>query len=653
MGRRRAAALIGVNLLILAHIAQWKLTGRTVSPVEPSESMYTIEQGFINAGFIFFSLAILATLIFGRFVCGWGCHLVALQDWCGWIMKKIGVRPKPFRSRLLVYFPLVLALYMFVWPTFKREALAPVFYWFGWDGALRVVGVPPPFPGFSNHLMTSDFWATFGPVWMAVPFFFVTGFAIVYFLGAKGFCTYGCPYGGFFAVAEKVAPGRIVVDSDKCHQCGHCTAVCTSNVRVNEEILAYGMVVNPGCMKCMDCVSVCPNDALSFRLTKPAIFKGEPAGKPPRRIFDMTWPEEIAMVIVFIAAFFAWRGLYGLIPMLMAAGLAGSVAFLAWKLWRVVRDRNVRIIGAQLKRAGRVKPAGVVFIALAGVTLLLSAHSLLVRYQRWRGDLIDAYVLVSRQQVFSGAPDAVPPEMKTRAGEALKRYRLASSWRRGGIALADTPAVESRIAWLQLVKGERDRAAATLEALNAKLGVNDARSADLGVILAMTEGSDAAISSLESVLKANPRFALTRDMLVSAYLSYGRFDDAVELRRGAIDPGDPNHRRQAINRAQLASMLLQKGEAPQAVDQLRQAVELASRDSSIRNDYAVALFIAGQPERAIEQMRRAIKLAPDDAPLHLRFSQMLSQLGRNAEAQQMMGEARRLDPTIPSTPPAD
>jgi hypothetical protein len=32
-------------------------------------------------------------------------------------MKKAGVRPKPFRSRLLAYTPIVVAFYMFVWPT--------------------------------------------------------------------------------------------------------------------------------------------------------------------------------------------------------------------------------------------------------------------------------------------------------------------------------------------------------------------------------------------------------------------------------------------------------------------------------------------------------------------------------------------------------
>jgi len=69
--RWRAGALIVLNLLMIAHFVQWWVMGKTVSPIEPSEAMYTLQRGAINAGLIFFSLAILATLIFGRFVCGW------------------------------------------------------------------------------------------------------------------------------------------------------------------------------------------------------------------------------------------------------------------------------------------------------------------------------------------------------------------------------------------------------------------------------------------------------------------------------------------------------------------------------------------------------------------------------------------------------
>ncbi len=121
-GKWRAAVLIALHVAIAVHITLFVVTGRTLSPVEPSESMYTLELGYVNAGFIFFGVALLSTLVFGRFVCGWGCHIVALQDLCAWIMKKLGVRPRPFRSRLLIWVPLLVALYMFAWPSFKRIA---------------------------------------------------------------------------------------------------------------------------------------------------------------------------------------------------------------------------------------------------------------------------------------------------------------------------------------------------------------------------------------------------------------------------------------------------------------------------------------------------------------------------------------------------
>src|SRR5678809_365508 len=154
--RWRATVLVALSLLMIAHVIQWWLTGRTVSPIEPSETMYTLQNGAINAGFIFFTVAILATLIFGRFVCGWGCHILALQDLCAWLLKKIGLKPKPFRSRLLIFVPLIVALYMFVWPTAYRLVAAP-------KGE-------PVIPQFTNHLVTTEFWATFPPVAVAIPF---------------------------------------------------------------------------------------------------------------------------------------------------------------------------------------------------------------------------------------------------------------------------------------------------------------------------------------------------------------------------------------------------------------------------------------------------------------------------------------------------
>ena len=200
------------------------------------------------------------------FVAG-GCHVVALQDLCTWLLKQARIHPRPFRSRLLVFVPLLAALYMFVWPTVRRLWLSH------------------PTPTILAHFLTDDLWATFPGVWMALLTFLVCGFLCVLLLGNKGFCTYACPYGGFFGLADRVAPGRIRV-TDACDGCGHCTAACTSNVRVHEEVRQFGMVVSPGCMKCTDCVSVCPNDALYFGFGRPSFGQGRLLKAPRSRVFD-------------------------------------------------------------------------------------------------------------------------------------------------------------------------------------------------------------------------------------------------------------------------------------------------------------------------------------------------------------------------------
>ena len=234
MGRWRTLVLVGVHVVILLHVLHWLWAGSTLSPVEPSEAMHTLSDGDLNAGFVFFALALLSTVVFGRIFCGWGCHVVALQDGSSWILRKIGLRPSPFRSRLLLWFPLILAFYMFLWPKTKRYVAAPLLEKV-WPEGLAYIGATPTWTQLSNAFIVEDFWSTFPPWYIAIPFLFIIGFGIVYFLGAKGFCTYACPYGGFFAPLDRVSPMRIVVDHDKCAECGVCTAVCTSNVRVSER----------------------------------------------------------------------------------------------------------------------------------------------------------------------------------------------------------------------------------------------------------------------------------------------------------------------------------------------------------------------------------------------------------------------------------
>lgn len=466
-GRWRALVLILVHVAIAIHIAIWYFGDRAViSPVEPSESIATVREGVVNAGFVFFALAILSTIVLGRWFCGWGCHIVAIQDLCSWLMMKIGVKPKPFRSRLLMFFPLILAIYMFVWPALHREVIRPMFM----DARGRLpwwMGQSDPIPGVTTEFFVQDFWATFAPWYMAIPFTLVCTFGAVYFLGSKGFCTYGCPYGGFFSPADKLALGRIRV-TDACEHCGHCTAVCTSNVRVHEEVRDFGMVVDPGCMKCMDCVSVCPNDALYFGLGKPSLL-AKPRSEQARATaaqaralraarFDLKWHEEVALFAAFLLLFWCFRGMLNQVPMLMAVGMALVAVFCVWKLWcmRPVSlggVPNIRLQSLQLRYRGRWKPAGWVLAIGTALAVIAAGWSGVVKGLRWEADR--QYATLETPLGTALRPDFQPtPRELAAAQRAVALFTRSGPRSAGGIGWPLTPDEELNVAYMRVLLGD-------------------------------------------------------------------------------------------------------------------------------------------------------------------------------------------------------
>ncbi|MGQ0542201.1 MAG: 4Fe-4S binding protein [Blastocatellia bacterium] len=512
--RWRAVALITLQLLMVAHIIQWRIMGTTVSPIEPSEAMYTLQNGAVNAGVIFFSLAILATLIFGRFVCGWGCHIVALQDFCAWLLKKIGLTPRPFRSRLLVYVPLIAALYMFVWPTaYRLFAKTPN---------------EPLIPQFTNHLVTTEFWATFPPVWVAIPFLFICGFMTVYFLGQKGFCTYGCPYGGFFGVADKFAPGKIRV-TDACNQCGHCTATCTSNVIVHAEVKQYGMVVDPGCMKCMDCISVCPNDALYFGFGKPSVTVKQTVTKN----YSMTWPEEILGAVVFLASFLAVWDVYQLIPMLMALGVASVTTFLALRTLRLFRSKDLSFYNSNLKSSGKIRKAGWVFLGFAALWVGVNAHSGFVRYNERAGAIAFENLRIPDELALAQTNPAQWLSSADRVNIADGKKHLYAAFD-GGL-LVNKEAL-SKLAWVEYLSGNTEQALKLLGLAEARQE-GQAKALNLyyrGAILNRLGRHEQALTSLDQALAERPDLVVAREEKGESLWQLGRTQEAVSAWSDAV-----------------------------------------------------------------------------------------------------------------------
>jgi polyferredoxin len=630
---KRAIVLAIIQVLMIVHVVQWMVTGTTVSPVEPSESMEFVTKGVINAGAIFFALALVATLVLGRWFCGWGCHLVMLQDLCGWMLRKTGIHPKPFRSRLLLYVPFILALYMFVWPAVYRWGLVPISARLNaqldW---IPVLHAPGAWPGLSVAVTTSDFWHTFPGVLVAVPFLLICGFATVYFLGNKGFCTYGCPYGGFFAPLEQYAPARIRV-TDACEHCGHCTAACTSNVRVHEEVREYGMVVDPGCMKCFDCVSVCPNDALYFGLGRPAVSKGKAKHREPSRRPDLTWPEEIALAGVFLGAFLALRGVYYSIPMLMAAGVAGCVTFLAFKLWQIVRRPNASFHRWRLKYHGKVTRAGWVFASLAGFALLLTAHSGAVNALEYAADRADGRVTVSRASVFAASPSRMSEEMTADANRALKYYRLSGWFMDGGIGLLPHPEPDVRQAWLHACNLDFDEAERLMRRRNERFGRLDTMCRDVALLLRLQMRDEEARAYYLEIIEQEPTFYLTLDGYLAWLEQDGEIAEAVRLcREGVAKQVDGSPGRLYLLR-RLSLLLMIVGELDEAIEIFEETLAIDSDNPSAYAMLAEAYRRRGDMDLALEMMRFGAELAPDSVNIAEAMIELLEEAGRPEEAE--------------------
>ncbi|MGP1347293.1 MAG: tetratricopeptide repeat protein [Phycisphaerales bacterium] len=645
MSRWRAGVLIGVHVLIIAHVTQWLITGRTVSPVEPSESMETLEVGVVNAGFIFFGVAILSTLLFGRFMCGWACHVVALQDLCAWMMKKVGVRPKPFRSRLLVLIPVGLAIYMFVWPSFKRLAVFPALE--ALEGGSPVGGAaswalgvlrPPaawPVDGAAMGLVVDDFWATFPGPMVAVVFLLICGFAAVYFLGAKGFCTYGCPYGGIFAPVDQLSPGRIVVDDSKCDGNAHCTAVCTSNVRVHEEIARYGMVVDPGCMKCMDCVSVCPSNALSFRFARPAILKGrgrDPGHANARRkgkgpLYDTTIGEDLGLLAVFVITFMSVRGVYDLVPMLMAMGVAGVVTFLAFKAWEVVRRDHARFRRWQFKRGGRVTGAGAAYLAMFGALALSIGHAGVLNFFAWRGDLVHDRLPFNPATLFTGAPPVVDEPLRERAASAAAAYERVRPIGAGGLGLVSNPSVDLRLATMRVLTGDRDGAIVALERVLEREDGSEAVYLRLGNLLIDEGRVDEAIGVYERALDRLPWASTAMQDLGGLLISEGRIEEAEERIAGALEriPDQRKHDdARSVALELLGHIAARRGDGDLALERYRAAVSASAGRAQAHESLAGGLLnVRGDAEGAIAALERSAELEPENPARWLRLMQLV------------------------------
>lgn len=554
------------------HVAHWKLAGRTLAPLELNEVMHTLELGVVTAGFLLMASAVVSVLFVGRVFCSWGCHLLALQDGAAWLLARLGMRPAPFRSRALRWIAGGAAFYMFAWPQVARFVARR------WPAAEEVVGMRPEFrlrvladgEGWASFL-TDDFARNLPGPGMAILTLAVCGFVAVWLLGTRAFCRNVCPYGAVFSFADRFARRRVVLTGD-CTACGKCTAVCDSGISVFREVSLRGAVTSGDCLKDLDCVAVCPTRGLEVAVHRPPWF----GRRGVARAWHLTGPEELAALALFVAALAALRGVYRLVPFLLALTLAASVAFTTVLAARILRRREVRFQRWRLRGTARVTARGWLFAGAAIVAFAATAHAGVVRWHEWRGDR----AWEEWRRAAGGA-----------SGDALARRVLAHLDARERWGWVRPPDLAVRKAALAEALGRDDLLEASLRQL---VPSSSAARLDLAERLASQGRLAEAEGELRAALTAEPELAAAH---------YG-----------------------------LGVVLAAGGRTYEAVAALRRARELAPEDAEVLNNLGYLVGELGEFTEAEALLEEARRRSPAWALPCFNLAALFDRTGRGAEA---------------------
>ncbi len=661
--RWRAFSLLAVYVLIAIHITHWIIKGKTLAPLEFNEVLYSIHLGIITAGLIFMGMTIVGTLIFGRFFCSWACHILALQDLSAWILEKFKIKPQPIRSRAFFIVPVVGMLYLFVWPQIVRIFAGEPFAGF------RILKDEQGWASFS----TTDFWRNLPGIPITLLTFFVVGFLVVYLLGTRSFCRFGCPYGVLFGWIDKITPGKIVLTGN-CNQCGLCTAGCSSHIQVHKEIKEFGKVVDTSCLKDLDCVAVCPNDAIQFGFTKPSL--GQSLAKVPGHEpkYSFTAAEDVFLGVLVLVFTIIFRGLYNAVPFLLSTTVAVILAYFMVVASRAFRKEYVHLGKVVIRSGNKLTGKGRMFLAFVFVCGIFSIHSAFVHYHTWAGENLYNEIVIRGNTVQLAETD-IDAQLKLE----LSEYHLSKAHKWG---IWQPENLERELASIYIFKKDYKRAVVHLEAMldenpedsEARLrlakililnGKDNDAILELRQITSQEETglqhdhklkSDAhlqlghleekggflstALEHYEAALREQPANTEAALALGVLYTKAGRFQDGEKylLRCDSAMPNNP------LILNNLSIIYMRTGRTDIAIMCLQRIIELQPQNVPASYNLGMLFLRKGEEQKAIEQLQRTLELAPDHLNSHVALLDIFEKRGEAEQSAFHREKANQLSP---------
>ena len=162
----------------------------------------------------------------------------------------------------------------------------------------------------------------------------------------------------------------------------------------------------------------------------------------------------------------------------------------------------------------------------------------------------------------------------------------------------------------------------------------------LGDAYAAAGLGEEAVLTLEHAAEAHPEHAAILDRLGSLYAEQGRWDEALERHRTAVELGLPG----VAARIHLATALAELGMLPEARAAAAEAVAEAPEDADALRVWGAVASRQGDFDDALPALLSAREIHPDHPEIHYNLGWLHLNTGRRQDAAAALRRAVELDP---------